>query len=155
MSHFDTFNTALSQMTDHRGILGDEFIEYPPSESYDYWATPTNAVVFGCMGCDGVHYAILKIDREICDHSPVIQISPMDFDEPYTLLAPTFIKYLAIGCGTPTDQIEGILKREREGEAILIDYLRLHFDQSRFWSDTVDHNIAPYLPLIQTSNNEP
>ncbi|WP_145177990.1 hypothetical protein [Gimesia aquarii] len=111
-----------------------------------------NAVVFACMGCDGVHYAILKIDGEIRDHSPVIQIGPMDFDEPYSLLAPTFIEYLAIGCGALTEKIEDVLKREREGEIVLIDYLRSQFDQSRFWSDSVDHNIEPYLSLIQTNN---
>ena len=119
----------------------------------DYWATPENAVVFACMGCDGVHYAILKIDGEICDDSPVIQIGPMDFDEPYSLLAPTFIEYLAIGCGVPTERIGELLDRERDGEPILLDFLRSHFDQSRFWSDAVDRSIDPYLSLIQTKHD--
>src|SRR6476661_6376960 len=97
-THFETFVRAVGACQDRRGVLGDERIEYPPREDYGYDSTPRNAVTFGSMGVDGVHYAILRVDEKIDDHSPVIQIAPMDFSEPYSLLANTFIEYLAVGC---------------------------------------------------------
>ena len=148
MTAFDAFLTALEKTTDREGVLGDESIEYPPSETVDYWATPQNAVVFGWMGVDGVHYAILKIDGKIRDESPVIQVGPMDFDEPYSLLAPAFADYLAIGCATTRGTIEDLIAAEQRGQASLLEYLRSHFKQSRFWTGKVDRNIGPYLSLI-------
>ncbi|MFN9753054.1 MAG: hypothetical protein ACK57U_16905, partial [Planctomycetota bacterium] len=71
MTAFNTFMTALGSAVTVDGVLGDEGVEFPPRENVDYWATPQNAVVFGWMGVDGVHYAILKIDGEIRDTSPV------------------------------------------------------------------------------------
>jgi hypothetical protein len=148
MTVFDTFLSALSRAPNLDGILGDECVEYPPNEHVDYWATPKNAVVFGWMGCDGVHYAILKIDGELLERSPVIQIGPMDFDEPYSLLAPSFTDYLAIGCGATPSEIQRVVADEAGGRSSLLDYMRLHFKQSRFWSEGIDHDIGPYVGLI-------
>ncbi|MFN3151488.1 hypothetical protein [Bremerella sp.] len=148
MTTFDTFLQALGSADTLDGVLGDEALEYPPSETVDYWATPENAVVFGWMGVDGVHYAILKLDGHIDESSPVIQIGPMDFDEPYSLLAPTFKEYLAIGCGVTVDQVEPLLTQEASGTPALLDFMRTHFRQSRFWSDQVQRNIGPYESMI-------
>lgn len=145
---FDTFLTALGNAASIDGVLGDECVEYPPTEDVDYWATPQNAVVFGWMGVDGVHYAILKIDGQIRDESPVIQIGPMDFDEPHSLLAPTFTDYMAIGCGASRKQIEDLLADEESGRSSLLDYMRAHFMQSRFWSEGVDRDIGMYVAMI-------
>ncbi|MEZ6134957.1 MAG: hypothetical protein R3C53_08620 [Pirellulaceae bacterium] len=119
-----------------------------PTEVVDYWATPQNAVVFGWMGVDGVHYAILKIDGQIRDESPVIQIGPMDFDEPYSLLAPTFTDYLAIGCGASRREIEGLLADEAAARSSLLDFMREHFLQRRFMSEGVDRDIGEYATMI-------
>ncbi len=148
MTAFDTFLTALANATSRDGVLGDECIQYPPSEKVDYWATPQNAIVFGWMGVDGVHYAILKIDGQIRDESPVIQIGPMDFDEPHSLLAPTFTDYLAIGCGVNQEEIEVLLASEESGASSLLDFMRSHFTQSRFWSKGVNRDIGPYITMI-------
>ncbi len=148
MTSFDTFLLALSQATDRDGVLGEEELQYPPKDDVDYEATPQNAVVFGWMCIDGVHYAILKIDGVIRDESPVIQIGPMDFEEPYSLLAPTFTDYLAIGCDADRNAIENLLADEASGTTSLLDFMRARFDQSRFWSENVDRNIGPYLKMI-------
>jgi len=146
MTSFDIFLNALSTATDLDGILGDECVEYPPSERVAYWATPQNAVVFGWTGGDGVHYAILKIAGHICDRSPVIQIDPMDFGEPYALLAPTFTEYLAIGCGVSLGEIEALLMREAAGQPSLLDFMRANFQRSRF--KNVERDIGAYAALI-------
>ena len=148
MTAFNTYLTALSNATSLDGVLGDECAEFPPRENVDYWATPQNAVVFGWMGVDGVHYAILKIDGQILDTSPVIQIGPMDFDEPYCLLAPSFTDYLAIGCRATPNEIRRLLVAEESGRSSLLDFMRSDFKQSRFWSDGVDRDIGPYVSMI-------
>lgn len=148
MTAFNTFLSALSSAVTLDGVLGNEGVEFPPRENVDYWATPQNAVVFGWMGVDGVHYAILKIDGEIRDTSPVIQIGPMDFEEPYSLLAPSFTAYLAIGCGTTPTEIQRVVADEESGRSSLLDFMRSNFNQSRFWSDGVNRNIGPYAAMI-------
>lgn len=148
MTAFENFLTALSKASELNGVLGNEIVEFPPSEKVDYWATPQNAVVFGRMGVDGVHYAILKINGHIRDTSPVIQVAPMDFEEPYLLLAPTFTEYLAIGCGVTPEEIEALLASEEAASSSLVDFLRSNFQQSRFWSRGVDLDIAPFAAMI-------
>ncbi len=148
MTAFESFLTALSNATNIDDVLGDECVEYPPDEQVGYWATPLNAVVFGWMGVDGVHYAILKIDGQILEESPVIQIGPMDFDEPYSLLAPTFMDYLAIGCGVDRNSIQQLLADEDMGRSRLLDFMRSNFKQSRFLSPDVSHDIRPYAAMI-------
>ena len=148
MTAFGVFLTALGNAAERDGVLGDECVEYPPSEEVDYWATPLNAVVFGWMGVDGVHYALLKVDGEIRDSSPVIQIGPMDFDEPYSLLAPTFVDYLAIGCGVARSEIEGLIALEESGRSALLDFMRANFQQSRFCADDVERDLGRYATMI-------
>lgn len=156
MTAFDRFIAALKSDTNHDGVLGDECVEFPPNDTVDYWATPQNAIVFGWMGVDGVHYAILKIDGEVRDDSPVIQIGPMDFEEPYSLLAPTFIDYLAIGCGCSPAVIEKLLAEEETGSSSLLKFMRERFQQSRFWADDVNRDVAPYRTLmISRPDGEP
>lgn len=148
MTSFDTFLKALQYADNYDGVLGSESVEFPPSENVDYWATPQNAVVFGWMGVDGVHYAILKIAGSIRESSPVLQIAPMDFDEPYSLLAPTFKEYLAWGCGVTVDKIQELLDREAAGSPTLLAFMRSSFQQSRFWVDGIEHDIGSYDSMI-------
>jgi hypothetical protein len=145
---FDIYLMALSLADTHNGVLGKEYVEYPPSEDYGYGATPRNAVVFGKMGVDGVHYAILKIGDQVCENSPVIQIDPMEWDCPHSLLAPTFKEYLAIGCGVKSAKIAALLSQEEAGEPVLLEYLRSRFRHSRFRGKGTDREIGPYLHLI-------
>ncbi|MBS0262425.1 MAG: hypothetical protein JSS02_10785, partial [Planctomycetes bacterium] len=75
MTDFEIFVAAMGRLSisDRRTVLGDENLIYPPNEQLGYESTPRDAVAFGSMGVDGVHYLILKLDGKICDHSPVIQ----------------------------------------------------------------------------------
>ena len=96
------------------------------------------------MGVDGVHYAILRVDEKIDDHSPVIQIAPMDFSEPYSLLADSFIEYLAVGCGITTAEMQRIFDSERDGRPALVAFLKERFDQSRHWESNRNRSIEEY-----------
>ncbi len=152
MTSFEIFLQALGQATNRDGVLGEECLEYPPQENVDYEDTPENAVVFGWMGVDGVHYAILKIEGAIRNESPVIHVSPMD-GEPYSLLAPTFTDYLAIACDTDRNTIENLLANEISGTASLLDFMRARFDQSRFWVEDIDRDIGLYRSMIVPKTN--
>jgi len=66
---------------------------YPQNQQLGYDSTPKDAVAFGSMGVDGVHYLILKLDCEIRDYPPVVYFGPMDSSSPYTLLGHTFAEY--------------------------------------------------------------
>jgi hypothetical protein len=149
MTHFDIFLAAIAGEATPDGILGDELVQFPTSESVDYWATPRKAVVFSWRGCDGVHSAILKINGQVSDSSPVIEISPMDA-APYSLLAPTFCDFLAIGCGVTREEMEQALQEEESRGGTLGDHLRSLFQQSRFWFGSVDRDVGPYRHLIES-----
>src|SRR5215471_12430543 len=72
---FELFVRAVAQATDRRGVLGEDEIVFPPESDFGYESTPRNALTFGAMGVDGVHFAILKIAGAVTDESPVIHIS--------------------------------------------------------------------------------
>lgn len=133
-THFEVFVRALKNCRDRRGVLGEERIVYPPSDDYGYGATPRNAVTFGAMGVDGVHYAVLRVKGNIPDDSPVIQIAPMDFSDPYSVLADSFLEYLAIGCGVTGIEMERVFASERDGVSSLAEFLKERFDHSRIWN---------------------
>jgi hypothetical protein len=75
-TYFASYLRALDACADVQGVLGDEWVIHPPNPDYGYESTPRNSLTFGCMGVDGVHYAILAINGVITDESPVIQILP-------------------------------------------------------------------------------
>lgn len=147
---FEIFTRALSEATSVVGALGDELVVFPPDAHYGYHCTPANALTFGRMGVDGVHYAVLTIEGEVCDYSPVIQISPMDADC-YHVLAPTFLDYLAAGCSVPATTMADVLACEECGQSILVSFLRERFDGSQLWPEGVDeHRFDDLLSYIQT-----
>ena len=146
---FNIFTSALATAADPQGVLGEEQVISPPDPAYGYHCTPTNALTFGAMGVDGVHYAILTIDGEVRDESPVLHVSPMDGDC-YVILAPTFLDYLAAGCRVTTRAMAEVLAREERGEAILVPFLREHFAQSRLWPAAADgHRFDHLLSFVQ------
>src|SRR5262249_44399236 len=95
VTYFGTYLRALDACADVQGVLGDEWVIHLPNPDYGYESTPRNALTFGCMGVDGVHYAILAIDDGIMDESPVIQICPMDFSDLYQAKGDSFLMFLA------------------------------------------------------------
>ena len=64
---FETFLRSLEPLPDKQGVLGKEWVIFPPSPDYGYASTPRNALTFAAMGVDGVHYAILAIEGVVRD----------------------------------------------------------------------------------------
>ena len=155
MTDFETFLAAVGRLSpsERQTVLGDENIIYPPDEQLAYDSTPRDAVAFGSMGVDGVHYLILKLDGEIRDDSPVVHFSPMDFGSPYTLLGHTFAEYLATVCGVNVDHIRELMERERASEAVLADFLRANFDHGRLDLDGFGSGIRDYAELLPPIDN--
>ncbi|MEO0531692.1 MAG: hypothetical protein AAF266_14120 [Planctomycetota bacterium] len=127
---------------------------FPPDHDYGYQATPLNAVTFSRMGCDGVHDCLLKVDDEVRDDSIVIQVAPMDFDTPYSVLAASFVEYLATGCAVTEAAMAALFDAERDGQQTLINEVSQRFDSSRFWEgpeEVVDdrNRIDRYLHLLR------
>lgn len=150
MTDFETFLAAIDRLppSERHTVLGDENIIYPPDEQLGYESAPRDAVAFGSMGVDGVHYLILKLDGEIRDDSPVVHFSPMDFSSPYTLLGHTFAEYLATVCDVDVDQIRQLMERERAGESVLANFLRANFDHHRLDLDGLGAEIRDYAVLL-------
>ena len=110
-SHFAAFLEATRGLSRETRVLGDESLVDPPSLDFGYDSTPANAVTFATMGVDGVHYALLSEDGQLSNGSPVVQVSPMDFDQPVIVLASCFLEYLAVGCSLPVSEVEILLSR--------------------------------------------
>src|SRR5262245_25654998 len=117
-TYFDTFVRAVENtpLRERLGILGDDYLIFPPDPDYLYEATPGNALTFGNMGVDAVHYAILKIQGEVTDESPVIHVGPMDFSEPYVVLGDCFLSYLAAACGVSIREMNSVFEEEPRGQ---------------------------------------
>jgi len=147
-TYFESFLKAVAACPDRMGILGEEHLIFPPDPDYGYEATPRNALTFGAMGVDGVHYAILTTDGAVKDDSPVIQISPIDSDA-YAALAESFLGYLAHGCDASATQMDAIFQQERSGRPTLVEFLRQHFDGTRFFDDSRYEALARYLDFIE------
>lgn len=150
MTDFEIFVSALTLLSgnDRFQAMGDECPIVPPVEDYGYQATPQSAIVFGTMGVDGVHYAILKRDGAVRNDSPVIHVSPMDFDAPYLLLAHSFVEYLATACGVEKAEMRDVLDRERAEGGVLIPFMRDRFSHSRFDLDGFGSQVSIYSSLL-------
>ena len=148
-TYFDTFLRALERCGDQQGVLGAEGVIYPPEPDFGYENTPRNALTFGSMGVDGVHYAVLTVQGSVRDDSPVIQVSPMDFSNPYYVLSESFFKYLADGCGVTAMEMEEVFADERAGKQTLVPFLRGRFDQDRLWGQNRSARLDQYLTLIE------
>ncbi|KAA1257352.1 hypothetical protein LF1_52010 [Rubripirellula obstinata] len=150
MTDFDAFIAAVESLDgDERfTVMGDECPVIPPDDDFGYEATPKSAMVFGMMGVDGVHYAILKRNGEIRDDSPVIHVSPTDSDSPLSLLAHTFLDYLATACDVDSLKMRSILDRERTFGNALVPFMRDRFSHSRFDLDGFGSQITLYSGLL-------
>jgi hypothetical protein len=145
---FLTFLRAVSATNDRDGILGSNYLVYPPTPDFGYDATPRNALTFAAMGVDGVHYAIVTTRGVTDDASPVIEICPMDFDQVYAVLGESFLDYLATGCGVGAAEMESILDTERATGNHLIPFLRERFRHSRMLGDARLQSLAHHLGRV-------
>jgi hypothetical protein len=148
-THFETYLRALDACPDRDGVLGEEGVIHPPHPDYGYESTPRNAITFGCMGVDGVHYSVLAIDGVVTDESPVVQVSPMDFSDRYSVLGDSFLSFLATACGVSCGEMEAVFAAERAGTAGLVGYLQRRFQMARLWSDGRADKLRVLLRHIQ------
>ena len=125
-SAFQTFIDAFSRVDLEKRSLGGDFVLCPPDSNSGYASTPRNAVTFSKMGVDGVHTAILKVNGRIQEDSPVVYVSPMDSDD-VTVIARSFLSFLAEGCRTTYARIESLLADERSGKVVLVAFLSKRF----------------------------
>jgi hypothetical protein len=106
-------------------------------------------VTFAAMGVDGVHYAILKIDGQVRDDSPVVHVSPMDSDD-ITVMAESFLSFLAVGCGVSPREMQAVFEAERSGGSQLVPFLSEHFDCYRLLGEERTHPLtARYGHLVE------
>ena len=148
MNTFWTFIEAVTALSDEQRqvALGGESLCLPPgTDQFDYWCTPKSAIIFACMGVDGVHYAILPGPDGVTEASPVLHISPMDSDEPYSLLGHTFVDYLATGCRCHRSQILDLASNYRNGKSGFAGFIAKHFDGGRFDLDGFGREYKQYL----------
>lgn len=148
-SYFSAYLRALDAWPSLDGVLGDEIAIHPPDPDFGYSSTPRNALTFGQMGVDGVHYAVLAIDGEVTDQSPVIEVSPMDFGECYSVLAENFLEFLAVGCGADHREIKELFVCEREGEPALMPFLVKKFNIERVHNYSESGHLKKYLRHIE------
>jgi hypothetical protein len=134
MTDCQIFVNAFERASDRDWLtaMGDENRVFPPSEDFGYSSIPKSAIVFGAMGVDGVQYAILQRDGIVRDDSPVIHVSPMDSDSPYTLLAHSFMEYLPTASGVSVAEMRSILYQERSDGNVLLLFMRDRFAHSKF-----------------------
>ncbi len=133
---FEIFVAAVTRAGEDCGALGEEDIVLPPEKDFGYESTPVNAITFGRMGVDGVHYAVLAINGRVTNRSPVIVVSPMDFDEPVTVIAESFVEYLALGCAAHSSEIERVMESDSGRPGALVEFLAPRFDQLRVMEGT-------------------
>lgn len=129
-THFQTFMDAFAAVELRSRLLADDDVLCPPSEDYGYHCTPRNAVTFSAMGVDGVHTAILKVDGQVRDDSPVVLVSPMDTND-VTVVAESLVSFLAVGCAVSTQTMQAVFDAERSGGRQLVPFLSEHFDWHR------------------------
>jgi hypothetical protein len=134
-SHFSAFVHATRGLSRRVRVLGDESLVAPPNPDFGYDSTPLNAVTFAQMGVDGVHYALLSEDGDLCNEAPVVQISPMDFEQPVVVLANSFVEYLALGCSLPESEVEALLSGDLDDGRKLVALLAQRFEQARLYED--------------------
>ncbi|MCM3164294.1 hypothetical protein [Metabacillus litoralis] len=71
---------------------------YLSLENYRYYNTPSDVVVFGNNGLDGVHYGFLTDYGSVTDLevAPIVCVCPMDFERPTRVVARNLCEFLRV-----------------------------------------------------------
>lgn len=147
---FKRFLTAARAWHEPNDTLDGDYLVDPPEDDYGYFNTPANSLTFLGMGVDGVHTAMLKLDGAVREDSPVIYVSPTDGEDEWTILAPTFVDYLADGCAVPTQKIEELLGTVDSNPEALMQFLQTNFDGSRLLDENRIRSLNKrYLRLVE------
>ncbi|MEG0438976.1 MAG: hypothetical protein RR587_07025 [Solibacillus sp.] len=95
---------TLQTLIDLANELGDDeqfslcFNFYLSLENFRYFNTPSDVVVFGNTGMDGIHYGFLTDYGTVMDLdvAPIVCVSPMDFDRPTRIIAKNLREFIQI-----------------------------------------------------------
>lgn len=95
---------TLQTLIDLANELGDDeqfylcLNFYLSLENFRYFNTPSDVVVFGNIGIDGIHYGFLTDYGTVTnlDVAPIVCVSPMDFDRPTRIIANNLREFLQI-----------------------------------------------------------
>ncbi|MDL4840245.1 hypothetical protein [Aquibacillus rhizosphaerae] len=71
---------------------------YLSLENFRYFNTPSDVVVFGNIGVDGVHYGFLTDYGSVTDLeiAPIVCVCPMDFERPIRIVAKNLCEFLSV-----------------------------------------------------------
>lgn len=71
---------------------------YLSPSDFRYFNTPSDVIVFGHIGADGIHYGFLTDYGSITDleEAPIVCICPMDFEQPTRIIANNLREFLRI-----------------------------------------------------------
>jgi hypothetical protein len=95
---------TLQRLIDLQNVLGDteQFYLvlnfYLSLENFRYFNTPSDVVVFGNIGVDGVHYGFLTDYGSVTDLeiAPIVCVCPMDFEHPTRIVAKNLCEFLRV-----------------------------------------------------------
>ena len=147
---FENFLEAARAWHDPYDVLDGDYLVDPPKDDFGYFNTPANSLTFLAMGVDGIHTAMLKLDGMVRSDSPVIYVSPTDSESEWTILAPTFIDFLADGCAVPKAEIADRLATVENDPKPLIQFLQANFDGLRLLDEArVAKLNEQYLHLVE------
>ena len=142
--------TAARSWHDPSTVLAGDSLVDPPADDYGYFNTPLNSLTFLAMGVDGVHTAMLKLDGAVREDSPVLQVAPMDGDREWTILAASFLDFLADGCAVSRQTISERIDRVDSDPAALMGFLRDNFERSRLLGEERSRKLnAEFLGLVE------
>jgi len=65
-----------------------------------YFNTPSDVIVFGSIGADGIHYGFLTDYGSVSEleEAPIVCVCPMDFEQPTRIIAKNLREFLRINC---------------------------------------------------------
>jgi hypothetical protein len=95
---------TLQRLIDVQNDLGDQeqfylgLNFYLSLENFRYFNTPSDVVVFGNIGLDGVHYGFLTDYGSVTnlEVAPIVCVCPMDFERPTRVVAKNLCEFLRV-----------------------------------------------------------
>ncbi|MGG0669377.1 hypothetical protein ABE073_12675 [Lederbergia citrisecunda] len=95
---------TLQRLIDLQNVLGDDeqfylgLKFYLSLEDFRYFNTPSDVVIFGNVGMDGIHYGFLTDFSSVADleAAPIVCVCPMDFERPTRIVAKNLCEFLRI-----------------------------------------------------------
>ncbi|MBS4176938.1 hypothetical protein [Lederbergia citrea] len=94
----------LKKLIELQNVLGDPeqfylgFNFYLSLENFRYFNTPSDVVVFGNIGVDGIHYGFLTDFGSVnnLEVAPIVCVNPMDFERPIHIVAKNLSEFLRV-----------------------------------------------------------